>query len=56
MPEERLSISSSARVHPDEGARHTFVNEHPFEPNSVKALETMIAFIKEHGSDRRASR
>jgi acetyl esterase len=39
-----------------DGARHTFLNEHPFEPNSVKALETMIAFIKEHGSERRASR
>ena len=39
-----------------DGARHTFLNEHPFEPNSVKALETMVAFIKEHGSERRASR
>src|SRR5580698_7462890 len=38
-----------------EGARHTFLNEHPFEPNSVKALDTMIAFIKTHGSQRRAS-
>jgi acetyl esterase len=38
-----------------DGARHTFLNEHPFEPNSVKALETMIAFIKEHGSERHAS-
>jgi acetyl esterase len=39
-----------------DGARHTFLNEHPFEPNSVKALETMIAFIKQHGSERRAAR
>ena len=39
-----------------DGARHTFLNEHPFEPNSVKARETMIAFIKQHGSERRASR
>src|SRR5580704_1272619 len=39
-----------------DGARHTFLNEHPFEPNSVKAVETMVAFIKEHGSERRASR
>ena len=39
-----------------DGARHTFLNEHPFEPNSVKALETMVAFIKQHGSERRASR
>ena len=39
-----------------EGARHTFLNEHPFEPNSVKALNTMIAFVKAHGSQRRAAR
>jgi len=38
-----------------EGARHTFLNEHPFEPNSVKALDTMITFIKAHGSQRRAA-
>jgi acetyl esterase len=38
-----------------EGARHTFLNEHPFEPNSVKALNTMIAFIKARGSERHAS-
>jgi acetyl esterase len=38
-----------------DGARHTFLNEHPFDPNSVKALKTMIAFIKQHGSERRAS-
>src|SRR5580692_9046537 len=39
-----------------EGARHTFVNEHPFDPNSVKAVATMIAFIKKYGSERRAQR
>ncbi len=39
-----------------DGARHTFLNEHPFEPNSKKALKTMIAFIKQHGSERRAAR
>jgi acetyl esterase len=39
-----------------EGAQHTFVNEHPFEPNSVKAVETMKAFIKKYGSQRRALR
>jgi acetyl esterase/lipase len=38
-----------------EGARHTFLNEHPFEPNSVKALKTMTAFIKAHGSERHAA-
>ena len=39
-----------------DGARHTFLNEHPFEPNSLKALETMTAFIKQHGSERHALR
>ena len=39
-----------------EGAGHTFVNEHPFDPNSVKAVATMIAFIKKYGSERRAQR
>ena len=39
-----------------EGARHTFVNEHPFDPNSVKAVAAMIAFIKKHGAERHAAR
>ena len=39
-----------------EGARHTFLNEHPFEPNSVKALKDMTAFIKQHGAERHAAR
>ena len=39
-----------------EGARHTFVNEHPFEPNSVKAVAAMQAFIKKHGSEQHALR
>ena len=39
-----------------EGARHTFVNEHPFDPNSVKAVATMIAFIKKYGSEQHALR
>jgi acetyl esterase/lipase len=39
-----------------DGARHTFLNEHPFEPNSVKALKTVIAFIKEHGAERHAQK
>ena len=39
-----------------DGARHTFLNEHPFEPNSKKALTTMIAFVKKYGSERRAQR
>ena len=39
-----------------EGSPHTFVNEHPFDPNSVKAVEAMKAFIKQHGSERHAQR
>jgi acetyl esterase/lipase len=39
-----------------EGAHHTFVNEHPFDPNSVKAVATMIAFIKKYGSEQHAQR
>jgi acetyl esterase/lipase len=39
-----------------DGSRHTFVNEHPFEPNSVKAFEAMKAFIKKHGMVRHAQR
>ena len=36
-----------------EGERHTFVNEHPFSPNSVKAVEAVKAFIRKHGSTAR---
>src|SRR5207249_3206003 len=39
-----------------EGERHTFVNEHPFAPNSVKAMEAVKAFIKKHGSPQQAER
>jgi acetyl esterase/lipase len=39
-----------------EGAKHTFVNEHPFDPNSMKAVATMIAFIKKYGSEHHAQR
>jgi acetyl esterase len=39
-----------------EGARHTFVNEHPFDPNSVKAVAAMTTFIKKHGAERHALR
>jgi acetyl esterase/lipase len=39
-----------------EGARHTFLNEHPFDPNSVKAFEAMVAFIKKHGAEPHAQR
>jgi acetyl esterase len=39
-----------------DGERHTFVNEHPFAPNSIKAVATTIAFIKKYGSSRQAQR
>jgi hypothetical protein len=39
-----------------EGARHTFLYEHPFEPTSIKALEAAKAFIKKHGSQTQALR
>jgi acetyl esterase/lipase len=39
-----------------EGAHHTFLNEHPFDPNSAKALKQMIVFIKQHGAERHAAR
>jgi len=32
------------------GERHTFVNEHPFAPNSVKAVEAVKAFIKKYAA------
>src|SRR6202035_370745 len=31
-----------------DGAHHTFVNEHPFDPNSIKAVGAAIAFIKKY--------
>jgi acetyl esterase/lipase len=39
-----------------EGERHTFVNEHPFAPNSVKTMEAVRAFIKKYGSGQQAMR
>ncbi|MGP0092478.1 MAG: alpha/beta hydrolase [Xanthobacteraceae bacterium] len=39
-----------------DGERHTFVNEHPFAPNSVKAVEMVKTFIKKYGSQRHALR
>lgn len=35
-----------------EGERHTFVNEHPFAPNSVKAVDAVKAFVKEHSNTK----
>ena len=34
------------------GERHTFVNEHLFAPNSIKAVDAVKAFIKKYGSAR----
>ncbi len=31
-----------------EGERHTFLNEHPAAPNSVKAFAAIVAFIRKH--------
>ena len=38
-----------------QGERHTFVNEHPFSPNLVKAVEMAKAFIKKYGSPKTSS-
>jgi len=44
MPEERLSISSSARVHPDEVARHTFgTTRRGFDPAEVRTFLEHVA-------------
>jgi acetyl esterase len=32
-----------------DGERHTFVNEHPTAPNSIKAVDMMTAFIRKYG-------
>ena len=37
-----------------EGEHHTFVNEHPFAANSVKAVEAVKAFIKKYGLEQHA--
>jgi dienelactone hydrolase len=39
-----------------EGEKHTFVNEHPFSPNSVKAVQATIAFVKKYGASQQAQR
>ncbi len=35
-----------------QGERHTFVNEHPFAPNSLKAVDAVKSFIKKYGTGR----
>ncbi len=37
-----------------EGELHTFVNDHPFKPNSVKAVDQMKTFIKKYGAAQKA--
>jgi len=37
------------------GEKHTFVNEHPFAPNSIKAVDAVKAFIKKYGSAKSTS-
>jgi acetyl esterase len=39
-----------------EGERHTFVNEHPFAPNSIKVVTMMKEFIKKYGLAQHAQR
>jgi len=34
------------------GERHTFVNEHPFAPNSLKAVDAVKSFVKKYGGVR----
>ncbi len=50
---ERLGMAYRARggtmdVLLYEGERHTFLNEHPASPNSVKAFAAIVAFIRKH--------
>jgi DivIVA domain-containing protein len=53
MPEERLTISSSARVHPDEVARHTFgTTRRGFDPAEVRAFLEHVARELVAGNDR----
>jgi acetyl esterase/lipase len=35
-----------------DGERHTFVNEHPFAPNSIKAIDAVKTFIKKNTRER----
>ena len=38
-----------------EGERHTFVNDHPFSPNSIRTVEQMKTFIKKYGAEQKAA-
>jgi DivIVA domain-containing protein len=53
MPDERLTISSSARVHPDEVARHTFgTQRRGFDPAEVRSFLEQVARELVAGADR----
>src|SRR5579863_2790783 len=44
MPEERVTISTSSRVHPDEVARHTFgTTRRGFDPAEVRSFLEQVA-------------
>ena len=44
MPEERVTISTSSRVHPDEVARHTFgTTRRGFDPAEVRSFLEHVA-------------
>src|ERR1700730_1006957 len=53
MPEERVTISSSARMHPDEVARHTFgTTSRVFDPAEVRTFLEYVAREMVAGADR----
>jgi DivIVA domain-containing protein len=53
MPEERVTISTSSRVHPDEVARHTFgTTRRGFDPAEVRSFLEHIARELAAGVDR----
>ena len=33
-----------------EGERHTYVNDHPFNPNSIKAVKATIEFARKNAA------
>jgi DivIVA domain-containing protein len=53
MPEERVTISTSSRVHPDEVARHTFgTTRRGFDPAEVRSFLEHVARELAAGVDR----
>ena len=51
-----LVLGPVANPTPGAYSTHTFVNELPAAPNSVKTMAAMIAFIKKHGHVQTAAR